>query len=522
MLDGALTQVSAPIATITSTRQRSSEFTAIRLSATTRASVDKLGYLATYRFATPMFWRAKHTVSGLVEQERRASAFRRLRRRSRDGTSASAPVAPSANIAASSSTACSVTAPCATTTTTVRRLHDLARRRLGQPARDRHAAARQRRHRRGAARHVRAVRLGAGMFIGNPNLKPEELFGWDAGVEFTLVREPRVRRRDLLPRRPHQRDRRASAITLINLDGESKRRGVELACGPGSCPWLSSARATPTSTPPSRFGPRKSAVRRTAPGAPTSPICSTAAEAPLTSPAIYNGDMKDRNFGTFPATVVTLDDYWLVSSALTYTLQPGRGAVRQGGEPARRRTTRRSPATTRRNGGVRRREAHVRWTEASAALGEVEGDQERRQCVAAISADARPRAAACRLRDRAGAAAPQAHRLARPVHRPAAGRPGGPRDRIAAVTHLAADPAVSAIPEKARGLPSRTARPRTCCASIPTWCWQGHSAYRPRSICCSRLGRRVVVVPLPPTSTACARRCARCRRRRREAQTARP
>ena len=71
------------------------------------------------------------------------------------------------------------------------------------------------------------------------------------------------------------------------------------------------------------------------------------------------------------------------------------------------------------------------------------------------------------------------------------------RDRIAAVTHLAADPAVSAIPEKARGLPITHGNAEDVLRYDPDLILAGPFGVASTVDLLRRLGRHVVVVPLP-------------------------
>src|SRR5215510_6279758 len=71
------------------------------------------------------------------------------------------------------------------------------------------------------------------------------------------------------------------------------------------------------------------------------------------------------------------------------------------------------------------------------------------------------------------------------------------RDRIAAVTHLAADPAVSAIPEKARGIPITHGAAEDVLRYDPDLILAGPFGVAASVDLLRRLGRRVVIVPLP-------------------------
>jgi iron complex transport system substrate-binding protein len=71
------------------------------------------------------------------------------------------------------------------------------------------------------------------------------------------------------------------------------------------------------------------------------------------------------------------------------------------------------------------------------------------------------------------------------------------RERIAAVTHLAADRAVSAISEKARGLPITRGEAEDVLRYDPDLILAGPFGVSPTVNLLRRLGRNVVVVPLP-------------------------
>ena len=71
-----------------------------------------------------------------------------------------------------------------------------------------------------------------------------------------------------------------------------------------------------------------------------------------------------------------------------------------------------------------------------------------------------------------------------------------PRERIAAVTHLAADPSVSAIPDKARGLPVTRGGAEDVLAHDPDLILAGPWGVAGTVSLLQRLGRNVVIVPL--------------------------
>jgi iron complex transport system substrate-binding protein len=72
------------------------------------------------------------------------------------------------------------------------------------------------------------------------------------------------------------------------------------------------------------------------------------------------------------------------------------------------------------------------------------------------------------------------------------------RKRIAAVTFLAADPAVSAIPEKARGIPITRGAAEDVLRYDPDLVLAGHYGVSPTVDLLRRLGRNVAVLPTQP------------------------
>ena len=174
--------------------------------------------------------------------------------------------------------------------------------------------------------------LGSPLFKGNPNLKPEGSLGWDAGVEFTLVKDRAFL--DITYFHTNLTDEIVSTssngvTSLDNLKGESERSGIELAL-----------RAQLTAA--LRLGASYTYLDATeATGLPEIRRPRHAGRADLTYifadgrgsvnlGAIYNGRMQDSSFFqggppdfAFTTTRVTLDDYWLVNLAASYKLQKG-------------------------------------------------------------------------------------------------------------------------------------------------------------------------------------------------------
>jgi len=177
--------------------------------------------------------------------------------------------------------------------------------------------------------------LGSPPFKGNPNLKPEESVGWDAGVEFALIKD-----RAFLDVTYFHANLTNEIVgfgtSIANLNGESERSGIEVALRAQLTPSL-------------RFG--ASYTYLDANGAdlnidPTGTVLFPEVRRPrhagradltyafadgrgsVNLAAIYNGRMQD-NAGfvapdfTFTSSRVTLDDYWLVNLAASYKLQKG-------------------------------------------------------------------------------------------------------------------------------------------------------------------------------------------------------
>ncbi|HEY1244156.1 MAG TPA: TonB-dependent receptor [Hyphomicrobiaceae bacterium] len=177
--------------------------------------------------------------------------------------------------------------------------------------------------------------LGSPPFKGNPSLQPEESLGWDAGVEFALIKD-----RAFLDVTYFHANLTNEIVgfgtSIANLNGESERSGIEVALRAQLTPSL-------------RFG--ASYTYLDAVGAdlnldPTGTIAFPEVRRPrhagradltyvfadgrgsVNLAAIYNGRMQD-NAGfvapdfTFTTSRVTLDDYWLVNLAASYRLQKG-------------------------------------------------------------------------------------------------------------------------------------------------------------------------------------------------------
>jgi vitamin B12 transporter len=179
--------------------------------------------------------------------------------------------------------------------------------------------------------------LGSPPFHGNPNLKPEQSLGWDAGVEFTLVKD-----RAFLDVTYFHANLTNEIVgfgtSLANLNGESERSGIEVALRAQLTPTLrlgasytyldatgADLNLDPTGTVlfPEVRRPRHA-------GRADLTYVFADGRGSVNLAATYNGRIQDDVFfqggaPDFPFTTsrVTLDDYWLVDLAASYKLQKG-------------------------------------------------------------------------------------------------------------------------------------------------------------------------------------------------------
>ncbi len=162
-----------------------------------------------------------------------------------------------------------------------------------------------------------------GFFLPNPDLKPEESFGWDAGVELTMLNGRAVIDVTYFEADLENEIRGVGfPATPINLDGESKRDGIEISSRFALTPQLSLGASY---TYLESTDPDGAEEIRRAPhtGRIDANYIFAGGLGNFNVAAVYNGDTKDSNFGPFPSTIVTLDEYWLVTAAASYEVKPG-------------------------------------------------------------------------------------------------------------------------------------------------------------------------------------------------------
>lgn len=160
-----------------------------------------------------------------------------------------------------------------------------------------------------------------GVFVGNPNLVPEESYSWDAGVEVTLLDGRAIV--DITYFEADLTNEIAGfGNTIRNEIGVSERRGIEIS---GRYAVSQSLTFGASYTYLDAINPDGSEEIRRPPHTARADLNYTFSDGRgnFNLAAIYNGDAKDSNFATFPATIVTLDEYILLNAAASYEVQPG-------------------------------------------------------------------------------------------------------------------------------------------------------------------------------------------------------
>jgi vitamin B12 transporter len=168
-------------------------------------------------------------------------------------------------------------------------------------------------------------------FRPNPSLTPERSFGWDAGLEFTLnkgrlVFDVTYFRANLMDKiNGFFFDPAIGKFTAINLPGESTREGVEISARYKVASNLTLAAAYTYTDARDPNGRRE--LRRP-PHSVRADIAYGFADGRGTATlgTTYNGRMDDNAFELpffFPTHRVVLDAYWVVNAAASYKLQPG-------------------------------------------------------------------------------------------------------------------------------------------------------------------------------------------------------
>lgn len=161
-----------------------------------------------------------------------------------------------------------------------------------------------------------------GSFIGNPALKPEQSFGWDAGIEHTML-DGR-----LVTDVTYFSSRFEDKIVLVgfpstpeNVPGISPRQGVEVTAKFMPFDWLTlTGTYTYTDSRLADGTPEIRRPRHSASGSATATFADGRGRATVN--VIYNGSMTDTWF-LFPANpTVTLNAYTTVGGVISYDLTP--------------------------------------------------------------------------------------------------------------------------------------------------------------------------------------------------------
>jgi vitamin B12 transporter len=157
-------------------------------------------------------------------------------------------------------------------------------------------------------------------FHGNPNLKPEESLGWDAGVEQKfwdgkIVTDVTYFEADLTD------NITGAGLSVVNLAGKSQRQGIETQITLKPAAGLSiTGSYTYTDT---RDPEGQQEIRRPRhSGGLNAAYTFADGRATISGGAMYNGEMKDERVFWWPLPVqrVTLGDYWLLNAAASYKL----------------------------------------------------------------------------------------------------------------------------------------------------------------------------------------------------------
>lgn len=168
-------------------------------------------------------------------------------------------------------------------------------------------------------------------FLGNPELRPERSraveLGWTRGfADDAVVAEivwHRTRLEDEID--GFAFDAGTGLFTAANRDRDSVREGIEsrLTVRPGASTTLTARYAFLDASEPDAVG-RVREVRRARHAAGLNLLHAPKA-LPLTLRAdlAWVGERDDRDFATFPATAVTLDDFVTLDLAVTWHLSPG-------------------------------------------------------------------------------------------------------------------------------------------------------------------------------------------------------
>lgn len=330
MLDGALTHIVR--ANHNATRRVDEDRSAAPFLSDNTSETNKIGYLATYRFATPMMVAAKHSLSGLIEKEfetyqprsdfttgedfarSRIGKVFEYRGEYGDRLFVTASVRRDDNDSFQDFTTWRTTAAL----------------KLPEVAMRPHASAGT-----GVKYPSFFEQYGfiPGFFTPNPNLTPETSFGWDAGIEFTVIRDRATL--DVTYFKTNLENKIVSQgfpFSLTNSAGEATREGIEVAARYRVSPALSLGLSYTYLDAKEANGQQE--IRRAPHGGRLDVNYGFATgRGNFNVAAAYNGRSDDTafrlgvdpffGFTTFTPERVKLDDYLLVTAAVSYKVTPG-------------------------------------------------------------------------------------------------------------------------------------------------------------------------------------------------------
>lgn len=165
-------------------------------------------------------------------------------------------------------------------------------------------------------------------FIPNPNLVPEEAFGWDAGVETSLFKGLAVV--DVTYFETDLKNEIDDLFfpnftsTVFNRTGKSKRDGIEVSARYQVTKGISVGGAY-TYLQATEDDGREEIRRPPHSGRIDFNYAFDGGRGNFNVAAIYNGTTKDVAFNLFNPALdrVSLDEYWLVNAAASYEVSPG-------------------------------------------------------------------------------------------------------------------------------------------------------------------------------------------------------
>ena len=170
-----------------------------------------------------------------------------------------------------------------------------------------------------------------GLFKPNPNLQPETSTGWDAGVELTIAGGRATLDVTYFNQRLENKIKTTFTGAINLVEAREHPRRVSRSLRVASAAGLSLGGAYTRLEARDANGLREPRRPRNT-GRVDLNYAFDGSRGNLNLAALYNGEARDDGFRVlfhafgFPAFAtesVTLDDYWLVTAAASYKVQPG-------------------------------------------------------------------------------------------------------------------------------------------------------------------------------------------------------